>query len=328
MRLPGLKRLVQSGRWLRSRLELGGLILGYHRVAEAGASAYGLCVSPANFAEQIEVLHRHCRPVSVLGLAEGLDDGSLPPRAVAVTFDDGYADVLDKARPWLERYGVPATVFVVTGRLGHKFWWDELADALMGSKPPKEHLHLRVGGETVVWELDDPSVGQDGPPEDRSRLASDLYRRLLPLAPEEQCRVLSQIQAWAGDSSVAPETGRSLTSAEVQQLAGDLVDIGAHTVTHPLLAAQPTALQRSEIRDSKSALEALLDRPIIGFSYPNGSTSPTTRALVREAGFSYACGSQPDVARRSSHRYQLPRFWVPDFDGEAFGRWLHPWLRG
>jgi len=328
MRLPGLKTLVQSGRWLRSRFGLGGLILGYHRVAEASASAYGMCVSPAHFAEQLEGVHRYCRPVSLVELVNGLDDGNLPPRAVALTFDDGYADVLDQARPWLEYHAVPATVFVITGCLGHEFWWDELAHALIWAKRPTGRLRLRVGGETVAWALDDSLVGKEERPGNRSRLVSELYRRLLPLASAERCRILAQVREWAGDPPVAQATARSLTAAEVQQLAGGLVDIGAHTVSHPLLAALPIALQRSEIHDGKRTLEALLGRPVTGFSYPNGSASPTTRALVQEAGFRNACGNQPDVARRSSHRYQLPRFWVPDGDGDAFARWLHPWLRG
>ena len=328
MRLPGLKTMVQSGRRLRSRFALGGLILGYHRVAEASASAYGMCVSPAHFAEQLEVVHRHCRPVSLMKLINGLDDGSLPTRAVALTFDDGYADVLDQAMPLLEYYAIPAAVFVITGCLGHEFWWDELAHALIWAKRPTGRLRLRVGGETVAWPLDVSLVGKEERPENRSRLLLELYRRLLPLASAERCCILAQVREWAGGPPVAHTTGRSLTAAEVQQLASGLVDIGAHTVSHPLLAALSIALQRSEIHDGKRALEALLGRPVTGFSYPNGSASPMTRALVQEAGFRHACGSQPDVARRSSHRYQLPRFWVPDCDGDDFARWLHPWLPG
>jgi peptidoglycan/xylan/chitin deacetylase (PgdA/CDA1 family) len=247
---------------------------------------------------------------------------------VALTFDDGYADVLDQARLWLEYYAVPATVFIITGCLGNQFWWDELAQALIWAKRPTGQLRLRVGGETVAWAPDDSSVGEEERLGNRSRLVSELYRRLLPLASAERCRILAQVREWAGDPPVAPATGRSLTAAEVQQLAGDLMDIGAHSVSHPILAALPIALQRSEIQDSKRALEALLGRPVMGFSYPNGSASPETRALVQEAGFRYACGSQPDVARGSSHRYELPRFWVPDCDGDGFARWLSPWLRG
>lgn len=327
MRLPGLRTLVQSGRWLWSRFAPGGIILGYHRVAEADASAHGMCVSPAHFAEHLDVIRRHGHPVSLLELVDGLDDGSLPPRAVALTFDDGYADVLERAWPLLERHAIPATVFVITGCLGQTFWWDELAHAVNCAKPSAGRLSLRVGGVTVMWLPDDSRDGRGKHLRDRARLVSELHRRLLPLALDDRRRILARVREWAGDPPGTPETGRSLTAAEVQQLAGGLVDIGAHTVSHPLLANQPIALQCAEIRDGKRALEALLGRPVTAFSFPNGSASPTTRALVEEAGFRYACGSQPDVARRNSHRHHLPRFWVPDCDGDAFARWLRPWLR-
>jgi peptidoglycan/xylan/chitin deacetylase (PgdA/CDA1 family) len=325
MRLPGLKTLVQSGRWLRSRFALGGLILGYHRVAAAGVGAHGLRVSPEHFAEQLAVVKQLCQPVSLAQLVNGLFNGNLPRRAVALTFDDGYADILHQARPWLDYYAVPATVFVVTGSLGNTFWWDDLAHTLLRARRPASSLRLNIGGET--WTLDASRGGRDDRPDHRNRLASYLYQRLLPLSASERCHILAQVRQWAGDPPATPDMGRSLTGVEVQQLSDDLVDIGVHTVSHPPLATQPVALQRSEIYDSKTVLEALLSRPVSAFSYPNGSASPSTRALVQAAGFQYACSSQPDVARRSSHRYQLPRFWVPDCDGDAFARWLRPWLR-
>jgi peptidoglycan/xylan/chitin deacetylase (PgdA/CDA1 family) len=328
MRLLGLKSVVQFGRWLRSRFKRGGLILGYHRVADPLASAYDMCVSPAHFAEQLEVIRRCCQPLSLTELVNQLDDGSLPARAVALTFDDGYADVLVHALPRLQHHTIPATVFVVTGCLGQAFWWDELAHALLRVKPPGGQLRLQISGEAVSWMLDYSSATRDDQPGNIRRLVAEIYRRLLPLAPAERNSVLSQIRKWSGNSPAESASSRSLTAAEVRQLASAQIEIGTHTVTHPVLAALPISFQRSEIQGSKDALEDLLGRPIAGFSYPNGSTSPTTQALVQEAGFGHACGSQPDVALRSSHRHALPRFWVPDCDGDSFARWLGVWQRG
>jgi peptidoglycan/xylan/chitin deacetylase (PgdA/CDA1 family) len=124
MKVPGAKSLRRTGRWLRSRLWPGALILGYHRVADAGSDPRGMCVSPRHFEQHLEVIRRVAFPVTLDELVRGLP-GELPPRALALTFDDGYADVLQRAQPLLELYQLPASVFVVTGCVGSRFPWDE-----------------------------------------------------------------------------------------------------------------------------------------------------------------------------------------------------------
>ena len=123
-----------------------------------------------------------------------------------------------------------------------------------------------------------------------------------------------------------PQT-RALTADELTELAaGGLVDIGAHTMTHPVLAELPIAAQQAEIQGSKARLEELLGHPVTSFSYPNGSLCEETPSLVRDSGFSCACASHNDIAWRGSDPFHLPRFWVPNWDGEAFERWLNMWL--
>ena len=105
-------------RVLRRRWVAGGAILTYHRVAEPGSSPFGLSVSPAHFEAHLAYLSTRCRVMPLLEMARRLACDDLPPRSVAVTFDDGYVDNLRNARPLLERYEVPGTVFVATGYIG------------------------------------------------------------------------------------------------------------------------------------------------------------------------------------------------------------------
>jgi peptidoglycan/xylan/chitin deacetylase (PgdA/CDA1 family) len=124
MRIPGLKSLQQSARWLRSRIGNKALILGYHRIAKFDHDQLGMCVSPPFFSEQMQVLRQFALPISLKDLTQGLSNRNFPDKAVHVTFDDGYADILIHALPSLERNEIPATVYITTGFIGKIFPWD------------------------------------------------------------------------------------------------------------------------------------------------------------------------------------------------------------
>jgi peptidoglycan/xylan/chitin deacetylase (PgdA/CDA1 family) len=117
-----------------------------------------------------------------------------------------------------------------------------------------------------------------------------------------------------------------MTPEEIWNLAqSTLVEIGAHTVTHPNLASQPLAIQESEIRQSKTWLEERLNRPVTSFSYPYGGRhhySAETVGAVRAAGFSRACTTAPRCLDARDTLYELPRFNITDMNGEAFERLL------
>ena len=316
MRVPGLKSLHRLALWLRSRIVGGALILGYHRISVAPHDPYGLSVTPQHFAEQLEILSREARPVRLQDLVRARFEGRVPRRAVVLTFDDGYADNLYQARPLLERYEVPATVFVCTGYAGRAFWWDEVAQITKSGVPGEKSRAL-----------DRALDGAQRIEADGKALTWGLYRQLLPLSLSERDRLLDRVRSWATSFSVPSDSHRALTDSELTKLFADnLVAAGAHTVSHRPLGILQRQDQAAEILDSKVRLEELLGRPVSGFSYPNGSLCPETMQLVREAGFAYACASHNDVAWRGSHVYCLPRFWVPDVDGDRFQRWLRRWI--
>jgi peptidoglycan/xylan/chitin deacetylase (PgdA/CDA1 family) len=331
MRIPGLKRLKMATRWLRSRVVGGALILGYHRVAEDDRDPYGNCVSPQHFAEQLAVLRQSTRVMRLHELVLGLQHGRVPRKAVAIAFDDGYADNLYTARPLLERYEVPGTVFIATGYMGRAFWWDELASILLGSTALPKRLFLPVAGGIYQWEADDTAKkpAKSAIPAAGQRLLWSLYHRLQPLPTGVRQQALQHLRAWAGVEAEDRSAPRGMVPAEVMRLAEDgLVEIGAHSVTHPLLATLAIEAQQSEIQQSKQHLEQLLVRPVHGFAYPHGSATPSTRHIVQETGFAWACASFNDVAWSGSNPFNLPRFWVPDWDGARFSQWLERWVNG
>jgi len=296
VRLRGLKTLRALANRVRARVASRGLILGYHRVAETDWDPFGLCVRPDRFDAQLRVLRARANPIGLERLVRGLSEGELPPCAVALTFDDGYLDNLRAALPLLERHGVPATFFVVSGARGATPWWDELAGLL-------------------------------APERDVAR-ATELQRRLMREPASVREASLERIRAERPDATGAAAAPRTMTADELRELAASpLADVGSHSVTHPLLAELSEPQRRAEAADSRAALGELLGREIRTFSYPNGSCSPEAARNVREAGYALACASREDVLLSGTDRFRLPRFWAPDLGPREFGRWIGPWLR-
>ena len=326
MTRPGRKALRRSATWLKTQFVDAALILGYHRVVDSETDPFNISVSPKFFEEHLDVITRLTLPVRLPELVQDLELGTIRRRSIVVTFDDGYADFLHEVKPRLEHAGVPATLFVTSGALGRRFWWEELRHLVLAPERLPHHLSLRLNGGTFEW----VAVGDDGSPrpkDGRNDLLSDLYLRLLPLPDPERSSVLTELQVKIG---TVPEeqAARPLTPDELVELAASgLVEVGAHSVTHPMLAAVPESAQRWEISESKRQLEELSGQPVQSFSYPNGSWSPAVGRVVADGGYSSACGSRFDVVWSRSNRYHLPRFWVSNRDGEWLARQLHNWLR-
>ena len=191
---------------------------------------------------------------------------------------------------------------------------------------PERDAHRHRG-----WIIEaDPRAPPTAFPTARHAAFASLLRVLEPLAEEERDDVVDSLVEAAGGRAPRP-SHRMLTEEEARRLAdSELVDVGAHTITHPRLARLPAERQAREIRGSRERLEALLDRAVTSFAYPFGQATDFTRetvALVRGAGFRCA-GAVRDVAvSRSSPLYELPRVGVVDCSGEELERQLEWWLR-
>jgi peptidoglycan/xylan/chitin deacetylase (PgdA/CDA1 family) len=301
-RIPGSKAVCQAFRGLRSRWSSGVLILGYHRIADSESDPYQLCVSSGHFTEQLAAIRRWAHPLTLAQAVQGLMVGGLPGRSVVVTFDDGYSDTLQVALPLLERFEVPATVFVTSGYLGQTFWWDDLA-----------HWVRRQSHERQTAPLD--------------RSLHQLHEQLVALSAVERAAVLTEWIGGGGGRRDSENLPRCLSPNELIQLDGSaLIEMGAHSVTHRRLASASPGEQLQEISQCKEELERVLHHPITSFSYPHGSYAAITQTLMGEAGFQAACCSRPDVARVGSNRFALPRFWPPNCGAERFDDWLARWL--
>jgi peptidoglycan/xylan/chitin deacetylase (PgdA/CDA1 family) len=303
----------------RPRTQDGPLILLYHRLIELEGDASGVCVSPANFARQLEVLKA---TREVVPLAE-MSSGDVPPRAAAVTLDDGYRDNLEHAAPVLAAMGIPATLFVATGPVaeGGGFWWDEL-ERLLRTAPQDADpsLTLDLSGQRRTFRVGDVP--------ERRIARQHMFAWLQPLAPAEIGSALSAVRRWASApvEGRAPEADRAMTPEELRAFAGTRgVTIGAHTRSHRSLRHADAAAQEAEIAGSRDDLAAWLGREPTFFSYPFGVPGAhfddAVVARVRAAGFSLGVTTAPGLIA-GADRFRLPRCVVPDVDGAEFGAWL------
>jgi peptidoglycan/xylan/chitin deacetylase (PgdA/CDA1 family) len=289
--VTGVRATKSTGRRRAGRHT--GIVLLYHRIDDR-PDVHDLSIPLALFDEQMEWLSRECRVMPLDEMLSGARAG-LPERSVAVTFDDGYVDVLKCAAPILERRGVPGAVFA-TSRWLHEageYWWDILERVLLEGATPKE-LTIPAAGKGIRFPTDTPAG---------RRAAHDaLHAQMVHASLDTRDAITSQIISWA--AGVSDVRRRPLTGDELQQLARvPGIAIGAHTVNHLALPDQPPAVQEREILDSMKALEAVLGRPVELFAYPYGAVDrPTARLARASCRWAMSCeagsiGSTFDAAR-------------------------------
>ena len=337
----GLRRL----RWLRvtrKRRAHDPVVLLYHRVARAVPDPQLLAVTPEQFDDHLALITDRFEAVPLAEIVARARAGSGPRDVVTVTFDDGYADNLFAAKPLLERHGVPATVFVASGVIenGRRFWWDELERLLLRPGRVPSPLTFQIAGERLRWELDGDAAYTSARagelagwtvldahvPGPRQQVYRDLCSRLRVLDETERDHALEHLRRVVAPLQNDGDTPRPLTADELALLAdGDLVAIGAHTITHPVLSQLPAGRQAEEIAGSKRQLEAALNRSVTSFAYPYGAAGDfdwTTVSLVRDAGFSQACASVAGRVRPRTNPFRIPRLLVRGWSADELERRL------
>lgn len=292
-------------------------IVNYHRVLAAPSPFLASEPDVDIFTWQMELLARCFNVLSLREALAAIDSGRVPPRAVCITFDDGYRSVHDLALPVLRRLGLPATVFVSSGYVdGRNMWNDRIVEAV--ETLPAEELDLAEFG-LGVYSL--RSV------DERAATLGTLTEASKYLPPQERSRLVGRLQTLVGERA---SEGLMLTPEMVVNLDRHGIEIGAHTVTHPILTSLDDASAMQEIRDSKRELEAIVGKPVTMFAYPNGKVGKDFDArhvaMVREAGFQAAFTTAVGAITRHHHRYQLPRSRPWDETPFRFGLRLLQWL--
>jgi peptidoglycan/xylan/chitin deacetylase (PgdA/CDA1 family) len=258
----------------------------------------------------------------VLGLEEAIErlkSGSLPRRSLCITFDDGYADNATVALPILLNHRLVATFFITTGVLdGGRMWNDTVIEA------------MRVADSGTLdlgrWGLGAHELGDAV---SRKHAVDEVIRLIKYRPPAERAGIVADIAALTGQ---AVGSDLMMTSEQVRTLARSGMEIGAHTVTHPLLKSLNEDEARREIADSRARLRDILGRDVRLFAYPNGKPRKDYVARdvssVRDLGFSGAVSTAWGAGTARSDPFQLPRFTPWDRTPKRFVmRLLHNYTR-
>ncbi|MBR3190603.1 polysaccharide deacetylase family protein [Bosea sp. (in: a-proteobacteria)] len=297
-----------ADRWGRGLAQGKGAILTLHHVRPAAAGGFhpnGLLEITPDFLDRALTLIR-AEGYDIVSLDEALTRLADPEPGrffVALTFDDGYRDNLDHAWPVLAKHQAPWTLYVVRGFAERtaRLWWLELEEAIRALP--------RISVELPDGRFDAPT----GTYAEKQTAFDRLYWRLRKGPEAILLSAISELTTQAGIDPAALVERECLPTETLRSLAGAPgVTIGAHTLSHPMLAKHAEEVARREIVESKAWLEEAMEAPIRHFAYPvgdPGSAGPREFALAKEAGFASAVTTRPGhlFARHAEHLYALPR---------------------
>jgi len=283
------------------------IILMYHGVTANPDIVDWTQVAVDDFEDQMDHLRRNYQPVSLTDLVGMLQSGRIEPHAVAVTFDDGYKSNHDLAYPILKEMGIPATIFVTSGfvtgaGLTNSLLWPDFVTAVVLSLP----------GQSLDWHRLD--LGQWDLSSLRTIYAArtGICEQLKSMPDKERKRLIGELdQEYGGyiDLERFPDY-RPMSPAEVRNLAAnDLITIGAHTRTHPILSRLDGSELAGEIVGGKEDLETMTGKTVNHFAYPNGRRQDISRETLDLVAANFACAvtTETGVNLQGHNKYLLRR---------------------
>lgn len=305
----GLRRV---GRWAPHGARPA--ILMYHRIGHNTFDPWGLSVERDRFAEQIEWLGGNRTVLPLTDFARLHQARKLPRDAISLTFDDGYASVLD-AVPLLEKHELHATVFLPTDLIErlHEFWWDELTHIVLNWSNDTLQLEGAIVPVPPPHEQDrrwPPDTPARTP---RQKLFLSIWSKLHARTPIGLSAAMRELREQ-GPATKPSRTDRPLTPKQIGPIRSAAVSFGSHGLNHPSLPALSKEEKLREIADSKARCSALTGGVPAAFAYPFGEWDETSRRLVEQAGYACACATGDAFVSARSNVFALPRLRVGNWE--------------
>lgn len=274
-------------------------IVIYHRVLLEPDLLLGQKGDIASFDTHLRILSRNFNILPLSQAVKLLRSNTLPSRAVCITFDDGYADNAEIALPILKKYSAVATFFVSSGVLnGGRMWNDTVIESIRRAQGDILDLtQLGLGNYSIQTVAERQTV---------LMMLIDKLKYMPQKQRHEWVDKLSTLIAAALPDNLM------MTSDQVRKLHREGMEIGAHTISHPILARIDNSIAYNEIAEGKKMLEEIINAPVNLFAYPNGKPNKDYLVdhvkMVKEIGFDAAVSTAWGAAQKGDDIYQLPRF--------------------
>ncbi|HEU5209062.1 MAG TPA: polysaccharide deacetylase family protein [Longimicrobiales bacterium] len=295
------------------------MILVYHRIADCTWNPFNTCVAPKNFEEHLTVLRKFGSPATAKAIAQAGIAARQSATRIAVTFDDGYRDNVDVARPILEAHDFPATIFICNNAVLRRipYYWDE-ATSILDEQATPPNTSVACGNRH--WDMHgDLTVRQKVYVEFCSTLNHSTVA-----ARNDAIVSLRQVAVTREE-----EANLLLTVDEIVALGADrLLTLGAHTLDHAWLPNESAEAQLYQLQQSRLELEEVVGRPIVEVAYPYGRFDSTTSAAAKLAGYAFAYTTVRHRVRPGVHPMEIPRIVVPNVDGDGFEYFLREMVFG
>ena len=274
-------------------------ILGLHRVLtrveqERSNSLDGMIIREETYLQLLKHLQRRFQVVSLDSLLAGRASKAGPKPWCVITFDDGWADTYSRALPGLRRFGLPAVVFLATGSMGSRggFWVEKVKKAWQASSS-RESIKATFREHAPA-----PAA-----PADLETIVDWLKR----MPTQRRQVILEQMLPADGSAEGPEEIDAMLTWEQAREMSEAGVEIGAHTVGHPLLSYEDAPVVEQELKVSKQTLEEKLGKKVRAFAYPNGDWNESVRQQVADTGYLCAFTTRPAWYDRSENLYSISR---------------------
>lgn len=273
-------------------------ILIYHRVLDEPDFMRPGEVDKVAFTWQMELLSSHFNVLPLSEALERMQNDTLPPRAVCITFDDGYADNYTNALPILKQFNLTATFFIASGFLnGGRMWNDTVIEGVRNLS-------------SLVLDLTQQGLGvfEIASETQKCQVAQQIIQKIKHLDFTDRALL---VEAIAKKSQNLPDD-LMMTTEQLKKLHKSGMEIGGHTVSHPILAKLDQQSAELEIIENKTYLENLLNIKLNHFAYPNGKLEqdylPEHVKMVKNLGYRAAVTTQWGVSNHSTDPWQLSRF--------------------
>lgn len=277
----------------------------FHRFTNVRRDS-GSAMSAESFEKQLQVLKNG--PWKVVALRDYLqihrEKQKMPPYLVVLTIDDGYLDFYDVAYPLLLKYNLPATFFVTTKFVEGKFWlWHDRIHYILENTMEKEFSFV-LGEQERSFSLVTNS--------DRSDIWKVFSDYCIQVRNEDKWETLSRLEKTL--KVTLPESPSNKYSAvswqQLQEMAENNIEIGSHTIHHPILSKIDSAQLEIEIALSKKIITEKLNIPVQSFCYPNGQKNDIDDRVVNCVERAEYFGAVQGCNLDFSKSFRLPRMGI------------------